>query len=261
MTFRDDQPLAWSYHRNTGRWPFNTLPSEADTTPEPGKEYPSAALIALPEPMIPAITLTQALAGRASCRQFANGDLPLAALGSILYAGYGVWGRVASADLEQLERPVPSAGGLYPLEVYVLSRATAEIAPGVYHYSPVLHGLEQISSIDLSRRLLKDLFFGQRYAAAASAVLVVTAVMRRSLKKYGDRGYRYVLLEAGHLVQAVNLAGVALCVGSCCLGGFHDRHLTSLLGIEGDEEVPLYAVALGTPETSDRRIARGLSDG
>ncbi len=78
--------------------------------------------------------------------------MPLADLGAVLAAGYGVDGAVRRGALEFLERPIPSGGGLYPLELYVLARAIGGVEPGVYHYAPVVAGLEQLRTVELPSR-------------------------------------------------------------------------------------------------------------
>jgi SagB-type dehydrogenase family enzyme len=90
-------------------------------------------------------------------------------------------------------------------------------------------------------------------------VVVITAVPGRSLWKYGDRGYRYLLLEAGHAAQNLNLAAVEAGLGCCNLGGFFDEELAGLLLVDTEEEMPLYAVAVGVPASSDRDEQRAIA--
>jgi SagB-type dehydrogenase family enzyme len=90
----------------------------------------------------------------------------------------------------------------------------------------------------------------------AAVIVVLTTVLERSLWKYGDRGYRYQLLEAGHVAQNLNLVATALGLGSFNIGGFFDSDLANLLGLDIEEEIPLYGIALGTPFTDDRTDLR-----
>ncbi len=259
--FRDAQPVAWHFHRNTARWLHNTLdPEDGLRAPAPPKEYPLA-------PTVPlggnpgegwGLGFVDLLRTRVSCRAFARSPVPRDSLGRVLWAGYGLLGRARLGPLELLERPVPSGGGLYPLEVYVLALAVEGVAPGVYHYAPLHHALEQVRDVAPPRRYLTYLFMGQDYAAAAGAVLVTTAVVARSLTKYGDRGFRYVLFESGHLAQNMNLAATALDLGACNLGGFFDDELAGLLGLDVEREIPLYGLALGVPSTGDRTARRAI---
>jgi SagB-type dehydrogenase family enzyme len=130
----------------------------------------------------------------------------------------------------------------------------------VYHYVPVHHGLEQLRDEALPRRFQTYLFMGQRWATEAGAVVVITAVPGRSLWKYGDRGYRYFLLEAGHAMQNLNLAAIAVGLGSCNLGGFFDDELAAVVRADVEEEFPLYAAAVGVPATRDRHEQRSIEE-
>lgn len=133
----------------------------------------------------------------------------------------------------------------------------------MYHYVPAVDGLEQVQQIALPRAFTTYLFMGQPWVADAAVVAVISFVGARSLTKYGDRGYRYALLEAGHTMQNLNLAVAALGLGAVNLGGFYDDELAVLCGIDIEHEVPLYASAIGHPDAqrSDRMAMRALDRG
>ena len=255
-------PVAWAFHQNTVRWPHNTLEPATDASDEPFfKEYLRAPIRALPLPVPVTMPLAEAIAARVSCRRFANDPIRLAALSALLKAAYGVQGIVSIGAAEHHERPVPSGGGLYPLELYVLARHVESLAPGVYHYAPLTHLLEEVRVLPLPDGLVSQMFMGQNYLAKAGAIVVMTAVFERSLFKYGDRGYRYILFEAGHVAQNINLTAITVGLGSFNLGGFFDAYLAGLVGLNLEEEVPIYAVALGVPGSSDRveqRVVEGM---
>jgi SagB-type dehydrogenase family enzyme len=256
--FRDEQPLAWLYHRNTCRWIFNTLESGDELhPPEPGKEYPSAAAVELPKAR--AGRLWPLLERRASCRSFSETPMTLAELANVLAACYGIVEISQLGALEFVDRPVPSGGGLYPLEVYVIVLAVGDLSPGVYHYLPVAHLLEEVRDGPVPRRLLTYLFMGQEYIAQASAIAVISAVPARSLGKYGDRGYRYLLFEAGHVAQNIDLAAAELGLGACNLGGFFDDELAGLLTLDVEHELPVYATAVGVPVGSSKAERRAIT--
>jgi SagB-type dehydrogenase family enzyme len=259
--FRDKYPIAWTYHRNTGRWPFNMLDLPEEPSVEPAfKEYPRAPHLSLPPPELPDVSLREALAARLSCRYFSGGSLTMQQISTLLAVAYGVQDRTILGNLEFLERPVPSGGGLYPLELYVLAQEVAGVEPGVYHYCALHHILEQIRAIQLPGLMISELFMGQPYLATAAAITLLVAVVERSLWKYRDRGYRYLLLEAGHVAQNLNLAAPVLGLASLDIGGFFDADLARLLGIDLESEIPLYGVALGVPRTTDRTEQRLGSD-
>jgi SagB-type dehydrogenase family enzyme len=152
----------------------------------------------------------------------------LSQLSTVAKATYGITGRSYFDRYELLERPVPSGGGLYPLELYFVLRNVEKIDPGIYHYAPLVHGLETIRSLEVPRQFLGEIFLWQPYVGDASVVVLCTAVLERSLWKYDDRGYRYVLFEAGHVAQNVNLVAASLGLGSLNLGGFFDDQIAAL---------------------------------
>ena len=255
--FRDKFPLAWTFHHNTSRWPHNVHGLSSDVRQAaPFKEYPLAETVPLPAPILPPVSLADAITRRASCRQFTGEPLPLQQVSNLLFAAYGIHGEFPFGDQQFFERTVPSGGGLFPLELYLLLRFGSDVDPGVYHYNALHHFLERIHSFQMPGPLLSELFLGQPYLMNAAGILVITTVVERSLWKYEDRGYRYILFEAGHVAQNLNLAAAAQELGCLNLGGFFDTELAALLSIDIDQEVPLYCVALGEPRTKDRVAMR-----
>ena len=254
--FRDEHPIAWAYHRRTSRWPFNMHGLNVETFETPQfKEDVEAETVELERPAAPGISLAQALQGRSSCRRFATDPMPVVQLGALLHWSYGILG-VTELGHEFCERPVPSGGGLYPLELYVLAQHVDGLDGGVHHYVPLGHRLELVRPDPLPTMLTAEMFLGQPYLIDAAAVIVITAVVERSLWKYEDRGYRYILLEAGHVAQSINLCAEGLGLGSLNLGGFLDEDVMSLLKLDADHEIVLYAVAVGRPRTADRAERR-----
>lgn len=250
-------PLAWLFHANTARFAHNAEPPADDVWPLPPREDPGSHLTRLVPP--PATPLQAMLQRRGSCRRFAEGTIGIDALAAVLHAGYGVTGYDHWDRVEFATRTVPSGGALYPLELTVIARRVEGLAPGIYHYLPEQHALEQVLIAELPEALLAYLFMGQATLIAAPVLLVISAVWGRSLMKYGDRGYRYLLLEAGHAMQNVNLACPEVGLESCNIGGFFDQELAELLRMDPELETPLYACALGRPRDNDRMLRRDLS--
>lgn len=244
-SFADLAPQAWTFHRHSSRWAHNTLSPQADETPEPGRELPLATFLALPEPRAPLSSLAAVLQARASARSYAPTPIGLADLGDLLYWGYGLLGTVTQGRIELGRRPVPSGGGMYALELYVILRQGDGADAGIYHYQPIGHGLETVRDAVPPRDFSDYLFMGQPYVTEAAATVIVTAEFNRSLKKYGDRGYRYVLIEAGHIGQNLCLVAASFGLGACCIGGFFDVELAQLLKLDVARELPVYAIAVG----------------
>jgi SagB-type dehydrogenase family enzyme len=259
-TFRTGNAVAWTFHSNTSRWAHNATASQDSALPLPAREHANAPWLALPRPAAPEARLFDAIAGRFSCRRFRAEPVPLDALALLLHAGYGVLRRTRMGPLEFLDRPVPSGGGLYPLELYALVRNVEALECGIYHYVPIAHGLEQLRDVLVPCALQEYLFMGQPVACDAGVVLLIAADVQRLLRKYGDRGYRYILFEAGHVAQNLNLMAGALCLGSCNLGGFFDQELGHLLQLDAESEIALYGVAIGMPESGSTDQLRGIEE-
>jgi SagB-type dehydrogenase family enzyme len=210
---------------------FRTYPG-APRTPLPGRDF---------ELDVP---LGAALSRRRSVRDFTPGPLPLETLGRLLHASYGVKGERREGE-PTFERSAPSAGGLYPLEVYVATQSVEGLADGVYHYDALAHALE-LRRPGLAQPALVHLALDQEMVRAASVVVIITAVPARTMVKYGQRGYRYVWLDAGHLGQNLYLSATALGLGPVGVGGFFDADLNALLLLPAGEEA-FYLVCIGRP--------------
>jgi len=254
-------PLTWSFHRNSSRWAHNVLGTAGDSNPQPAREFLEDPYHPLPPPHLPACSLGDLLAKRYSCRAYEARSLAMTDLGTLLHTAYGVWGRSQLGVMGFLERPVPSGGGMYPLELYLLARGVEGLEPGLYHYAIIGHGLEQRREVQLPKALADYLFMGQAQLTEAPAIIVIAAVFSRSLTKYRDRGYRYILFEAGHVAQNLNLAALALELGSCNIGGFFDDELGGLMRTGSADELPLYAIAVGHPVPGDRATRRNITVG
>jgi SagB-type dehydrogenase family enzyme len=208
--------------------------------------------LGLPRPSIPDVTLADALHARRSERSFGPADLTLAELATVLHAGYGVTQPPAEPDDPQPLRAVPSGGALYPLEVYVALARVQGAEAGLYHFDPLRHVLEVRSPAASPLEVLGESAIYPEIVEGCAATLLVTGVFWRSRFKYGLRGYRFALLEAGHLAQNVLLVCAALGLAAVPLGGFYDRPIDELLGADGVNESVLYAVCLGQRPAGER---------
>jgi SagB-type dehydrogenase family enzyme len=205
------------------------------------KRHDGLARVELPAPARLRTRLYALLHDRRSVRDFGRGAVKLAELSGLLHSGYGVTG--AGKGGTSL-RAVPSGGALYPLELYVLAAQVGSLRPGLYHFDPLEHDLERARDVDAREDVLRSMIF-RDVAEQAAAVVVVTAMFWRTRFKYGLRGYRFALLEAGHVVQNLLLAAAAYGLGAVPIGGFYDRLLASALGVDGVDEAPIYAVCVG----------------
>lgn len=140
-------------------------------------------------------------------------------------------------------RTAPSAGALYPLELYLVAGEVRALAPGIYRYVPGKHQLEPVATGDLRRQLCAAAL-AQECVAAGAAVFVFTAVERRTTRKYGPRGVRYVHIEVGHAAQNLALQATALGLGTVTVGAFDDAAVACLLQLPAGE-APLYLMPVG----------------
>ena len=188
--------------------------------------------IKLPAPKLKGtLSVEEAIYKRRSKRDFLPKDLSLEQISQLCFSAQGIteksWGL----------RAAPSAGALYPLEIYLVK------SDGVFHYIPEEHKLLSIVKGD-RRDELAAAALGQSFIAEAPVDIVITAVYQRTRGKYGTRAERYVHIEAGHAAQNIHLQAVALGLGSVPIGAFFDEAVKSVLNLPKDHE-PIYIIPVG----------------
>ncbi len=195
----------------------------------------------LPEPRFDGeVSVESALASRRSIRDYQDVPLSLEELGQILWAAQGitsVWGG----------RTAPSAGALYPLEIFVVVGNVDGVDPGIYRYEPSGHRLEFHREGDW-RFEVAIAAHGQVWMADAPAMIVIVADFDRTAGKYGDRTERYVHIEVGHVCQNIYLQAGAHGLGTVIVGAFVDEAVKINLAITED---PLAIMPVGWPAKSD----------
>ena len=191
--------------------------------------------IELPKPRSQgSISLDQAIGNRESVRSFTKQPLSLEQIGQLLWSGQGLRNTLG-------QRTAPSAGALYPLELYLV------IEEGVYHYSPEGHRLEPHIESDM-RSSLSNAALGQECVAQAPATLLLTAVFSRIETKYGkERSPQYIYLEAGHAAQNILLQATALGLDGVPVGAFYEEQVSKVLQLTR-AHYPLYLIPLGFAE-------------
>ncbi len=197
------------------------------------KEMITPQELVLPEPRPTGeLSVEEALARRRSVRAFASIPLTAAEIGQLAWAAQGVTDRAGY-------RTAPSAGALYPLEVYVGT------SNGTFHYEPARHDLTLHREGD-PRSAIQAAALHQEAIGDAPAVFVIAAVYERTAVKYGERAPRYVHMEAGHAGQNILLEAVALGLAAVPIGAFHDAQLQAALSLPDDQR-PLYLIPVGHP--------------
>jgi SagB-type dehydrogenase family enzyme len=210
--------------------------------PSTYKEYPSALTIAMPPPTAPSTAFADAVRGRRSVRDFLPRPITADQLSYLLWSSTGIRERRGRHDL----RTSPSAGALYPIETYLVVRLVEGIDPGVYHYDVHGHRLELLTSGDHGPEAAAGAL-DQEMCALAPVTFVWTAMFPRSAWKYGQRAYRYVYLDAGHIAAHLSLAASALGLGSCQIAAAYDDEINALVGVDGKEESVVYMTVVGWP--------------
>ncbi|MBN2537648.1 SagB/ThcOx family dehydrogenase [candidate division WOR-3 bacterium] len=209
----------------------------------------SALVVRLPEPArAGAVSVEQALWQRRSVREFADEPLALEQVGQLCWATYGITLPLPGgpAFLRGGLRAAPSAGALYPLELFVFAGNVTGLDPGVWRYRSETHELVLVRPGD-RRAELAAAALGQEFIARAPAALCWSAVFSRTTNKYGARGReRYVMMDLGHSGQNVWLQAVALGLGAVAVGAFVDEEVKLAAGMDAREE-PLYIMPVGRP--------------
>lgn len=206
--------------------------------------------VALPDPALPVTSLRDAIELRRSERAFGDVPVSLVQLSSLLHAAYGVTHEleIGVPGSGPRLRAVPSGGALFPLEVYVIPWHVEGLPLALYHFDPLRRVLEWLRGGNLAADVRAATVYDD-LALGGGVLFVVSGVFWRTRFKYGLRGYRFALLECGHLAQNILLAATAFGLRSVPIGGFYDRRVDELLGLDGVNESTLYAVAVGTRET------------
>lgn len=195
--------------------------------------------VALPSPESAGTgSLQAALRSRRSVREFGPHALPLEVVSQLLWSAQGITSAHGG-------RTAPSAGGLYPIEIDLVSGSVTDLPVGLYRYRAADHRLRLRQAGDL-REPLRDVAFQQREIAAAAAIIVIVAVPARSEIKYAERAERYIHMEVGHVAQNVCLQVAALGIGSVVIGAFDDAGVSEALGL-GMGEAPVALLPVGYP--------------
>ncbi|MEE4197843.1 MAG: SagB/ThcOx family dehydrogenase [Bacteroidales bacterium] len=193
------------------------------------------------------VSVEQAMLHRRSVREFEPKALTLQQVSQILWAAYGITREMSSPSfLRGGFKTAPSAGALYPLEIYLVAGKVKGLEPGIYKYLPEGHQLIKTYGQDV-REDLAEAAINQEFIAQAPVSLFYAAVYSRTTGKYGQRGAeRYVCMDLGHSAQNVCLQVVAQNLGTCPVGAFDDKMVRNVMMIPNEEE-PLYIMPIGYP--------------
>ncbi len=199
----------------------------------------------LPDPSgvtVNKVDLTDAINSRVSVRAYSDEPLSLDELSYVLWSTQGV--------KEVTKRPatlrtVPSAGARHCFETFVLVNRVEGLKPGLYRFLAIDHKLQEVDmSGDIAERVTEGCF-GQRFVYNSAITLILTAVRYRMMWRYTERGYRYMHLDAGHVMQNLYLCAEAIDSGACAIAAFYDDQINETLGVDGVDQFTVYVGALG----------------
>lgn len=223
-----------------------------------GVDHVDRPLVELPEASEPAGSLADAMCSRRSVRSFERDSLSVDQFSTLLKYGCGmIRGELATVEETTLQyRAYPSGGALYPVEPYIVVFDVEGVEPGIYYYSAREHGLRVVEQMDRDALVEAVDPFVREWNSeyeSASLLFLLTGAFWKSKVKYGPRGYRFVLLEAGHLAQNVQLIAAAMGLGSVNTGGLDERAIDDALEVNGVDESTVYGFLVGTP-TEDEQM-------
>jgi SagB-type dehydrogenase family enzyme len=205
------------------------------------KSYGSLPNIALPESSANS-ACTSLIAARHSRNIFTAQPMSLDEVSTILKYSCG---EMSPDKYGKIRRSQPSGGARYPIETYILVFQGSDALPaGTYHYDVQNHTLDILGQRQCSNEDIEKLF-SYEWVKQASMAVVLTGIASRTTIKYGQRGYRYLLLEAGHIGQNIYLTSHELGIGCSAMGGSKDEAIEALLGIDGEDESLVYTLILG----------------
>ena len=204
---------------------------------QPARVEYQCTTLTLPTPIHDSKTsVEQALLERRSIRSYTGEPLTLAEISQLLWAAQGITGPGGG-------RTAPSAGALYPLEIYLLAGEVTDLPAGIYHFIPDEHALNLIVEGD-GRQALYEAVLSQSAIKDAAAVIIITAIYERTTVKYGERGIQYVHMEVGTVAQNIYMQSESLDLGTVFIGAFHDDQVKRVLQL-GKDEIPLGIMPVG----------------
>lgn len=200
------------------------------------------SLINIEEIKVPSKDFTQMVKDRRSIRSYLNKKVTLEELSYLLWCTQGV--RKIIKDFS-IKRTVPSAGSRHPLETYLVIHRVKDLRVGIYRYLSLEHALLKIQENPKIMGKIVKACNGQEFIRSSAVVFIWVADIYRMKWRHGERGYRYVFLDAGHVGQNLYLASNLVQCGACTIGVFLDDQINQILGIDGTNEFVVYMAAIG----------------
>jgi SagB-type dehydrogenase family enzyme len=191
------------------------------------------------------MSLKDAISERRSLRKYSDDAISQEELSWLLYCSSWARDFRSNERMEITFRNVPSAGSRHPIETFVDIHRVTGLKPGLYYYHPIKHCLILIDESPEIQNHIFEACFRQEMLRTSAVNFIFTAVPYRTVWRYGQRGYRYLYLDAGHIGQNLHLASEAIGCGACMIGAYLDEALNDALRIDGTEEFVIYATTIG----------------
>lgn len=190
---------------------------------------------------VPDWDLRKAIEDRESVRKYSEKALTLNELAWLLWATQGI----KEIGEKWTKRTVPSAGARHAFETYLLINNVEDLKPGIYRYLALDHKLVEIDlAEDIGDRVVEGAY-GQKMVKAGALTFIWVAIPYRIAWRYGQRSYRYLHLDIGHVAQNLYLAVENIDSGCCAIGAFYDEKMNEILGIDGEEQFVIYMASTG----------------
>lgn len=234
------------------KYKYATPSAQQRGEPQPPLELPfdnTAPLIDLPDARAHNLELANVydlITDRQTWRNYANHPLSLSALSFLLWATQGI---KSFADTYATQRTVPSAGARHAFETYLLVHNVDDLEPGIYRYIASQHKLLRLDLGDQLTTRVTRACMNQEQVVRSAVTFIWAAVMARMFWRYGERGYRYLHLDAGHVCQNLYLAAEAQRCGVCAIAAFDDEALNDILGLDGEDTFAIYVATVGQRRT------------
>ncbi|MHA2394930.1 MAG: SagB/ThcOx family dehydrogenase [Promethearchaeota archaeon] len=220
---------------------------QAKRMPQPPLELPASEKIIheLPDPRDfkpQQVSVQEAINRRVSVRSYSTKSFSLAELSYLLWCTQGVKTVIGRSSTL---RTVPSAGARHAFETYVLVNRVENLKPGLYRFLSIEHKLQEVKINENIARQITQACLNQRFILTSAVTFIWTVVSYRMKWRYQERGYRYMHIDIGHVCQNLYLSAETIDAGVCAIGAFDDDLLANVLGVDGEEEFPIYVGTCG----------------
>ncbi|GAP21342.1 SagB/ThcOx family dehydrogenase [Leptolinea tardivitalis] len=230
------------------KYPYLSKPAQQNGIPQPPLEQPipsDAKIISLPDPKsitVPALDIRKAIEQRSTLRKYSEIELNLEEFSYLLWVTQGIR---SISDRPVTFRNVPSAGSRHAFETYILINRVGTLAPGLYRYSAIKHCIYLTNNEVGINEKITTACKEQGHVRTSAATFFWVADINRMAWRYSERAWRYVLLDAGHVCQNLYLAAESIHCGVCGIAAYDDDLLNAALGVNGKDELVVYAATIG----------------